>query len=116
MRFYFDAKVTQQDLEETTLQISNEEKQNTITQVKQFVAADINQVANQVDANFIIDDTLTPSEQEQQKQSKLYATQLATKLVNQEITNAIFEIRDVVKQYFEASGDNSLNQEVEDLF
>ena len=50
------------------------------------------------------------------KKSKLFASQLANKIINQDIQKDIFKIRDVVQQYFEVSGDPAFNEEIENLF
>lgn len=104
------------ELQDTDIDISQSEKESTINTVKQFIEEDINQVQNNIDSSFIIDEGKSLSEIEEQKKSKLFATELASKIINQDIQQNLFKIRDVVQQYFEVSNDNELNEEIEDLF
>lgn len=106
----------QNELIETELDISEEEKNNTINTVKQFIESDINNVNNLINNQFIVDNNKSLSEIEEQKKSKLFASELATKIINQDIQKDIFKIQDVVAQYFEVSGDTEFNEQVEDLF
>ena len=104
------------ELLETQLDIDNEKKEETINIVKGLVDDDIDNLANNIDNEFLIDESKSLSEIEEEKKNKLFANELATKILNQNIQKDIFKVQDVVKQYFEVSGDSEFNEQVENLF